>query len=244
MATRTGLPTGWNARFPAGTSTIAVAPRRRRGWVRWTTGVGIAVGVVAILFAGTGYVYSTVPEGGLSESDEALTPRPDQVETARRLRRKLTGLTVGKNYVVVDQANNRLYLRRGEELLHEAICSSGSGYVLREGEERGDKARTWVFDSPRGEFKVRSKIDKPVWKKPDWAFVEVGEPIPKNPSERLEYGVLGDHALYLGDGYMIHGTLYERLLGRSVTHGCVRLGRDDLKRIYEASPIGTQVFIY
>jgi L,D-transpeptidase YbiS len=56
--------------------------------------------------------------------------------------------------------------------------------------------------------------------------------------------VLGEHALYFGNGFMIHGTLYERLLGRSVTHGCIRLGREDLSSIYDASPVGTQIFIY
>jgi L,D-transpeptidase YbiS len=152
----------------------------------------------------------------------------------------LAALSVGKNYIVVDQANNRLYLRRGQDLLREAVCSSGSGYVLREGEN----GRTWVFDSPRGEFRVRSKIDKPVWKKPDWAFLEAGEPVPRDSSKRFEYGVLGEHALYFGNGFMIHGTLYERLLGRSVTHGCIRLGREDLSSIYDASPVGTQIFIY
>ena len=29
---------------------------------------------------------------------------------------------------------------------------------------------------------------------------------------------------------MIHGTLYERLLGRAVSHGCIRVGRDDLRQ--------------
>jgi hypothetical protein len=73
---------------------------------------------------------------------------------------------------------------------------------------------------------VLSKLANPVWRKPDWAFVEEGEPIPKDPGDRLEYGSLGEYALYFGNGYMIHGTLYERLLGRPVSHGCVRLGRE------------------
>jgi lipoprotein-anchoring transpeptidase ErfK/SrfK len=43
---------------------------------------------------------------------------------------------------------------------------------------------------------------------------------------------------------MIHGTLYERLLGRSVTHGCVRVGRDPLRTIVRQVKVGSQVFIY
>ena len=43
---------------------------------------------------------------------------------------------------------------------------------------------------------------------------------------------------------MIHGTLYTRLLGRNVTHGCIRLGKEDLRAVWAAAPIGTPVYIY
>jgi lipoprotein-anchoring transpeptidase ErfK/SrfK len=56
--------------------------------------------------------------------------------------------------------------------------------------------------------------------------------------------VLGDYALILGKGYMIHGTLYQRLIGSPVTHGCVRLLDDDLEAVYKTLPIGSKVFIY
>ena len=104
--------------------------------------------------------------------------------------------------------------------------------VLNEG---GGKKRQWVFDTPRGSFEVLSRAENPVWRKPDWAFVEEGQPIPKNPGDRLDYGSLGEYALYFGNGYMIHGTLYERLLGRAVSHGCIRVGRDDLRKVWAAS---------
>ena len=101
--------------------------------------------------------------------------------------------------------------------------------VLR---ESTGKKREWVFDSPRGRFEVRSMLRNPVWRKPDWAFVEESQPIPTNPADRLDYGTLGEYALYFGDGFMIHGTLYERLLGRAVSHGCIRVGRDDLRKVW------------
>ena len=143
-------------------------------------------------------------------------------------------------YVVVDIHRNRLRLMRGNQKVLEAPCSAGSGMVLKEGKA----GRVWVFDTPRGRFEVLSKTEDPVWKKPDWAFVEEGEPIPKDPADRLEYGSLGEYALYFGNGYMIHGTLYERLLGRPVSHGCIRLGRDPLRVVYRTAPLGTPVYIY
>jgi L,D-transpeptidase YbiS len=43
---------------------------------------------------------------------------------------------------------------------------------------------------------------------------------------------------------MIHGTLYERLLGRPVSHGCIRLGREPLREVWKHAPLGTPVYIY
>ncbi|MCX5914317.1 MAG: L,D-transpeptidase, partial [Deltaproteobacteria bacterium] len=60
---------------------------------------------------------------------------------------------------------------------------------------------------------------------------------------RVEPGMLGDYALGFGDGYFIHGTLYTRLLGKNITHGCIRVGDRDLKTLYQSAPLGTKVFI-
>jgi L,D-transpeptidase YbiS len=118
------------------------------------------------------------------------------------------------------------------------LCSTGSGIRLK------DSKNTWEFHTPQGKFTVKNKMKNPVWKKPDWAFVEELEPIPTDPSKRLERGMLGEFGLYFGNGYLVHGTLYERLLGRNVSHGCVRVGRDDLRKIYAECPIGTPIFIF
>ena len=120
------------------------------------------------------------------------------------------------------------------------MCSAGSGSILKEPNGK----RTWVFDSPQGQFKVISILKNPVWRKPDWAFIEEGEPIPKNVNDRFEYGTLGEYGLYFGDGFLIHGTLYERLLGRNVTHGCIRLGKKDLRELVQATRLGTQIYIF
>ena len=159
----------------------------------------------------------------------------------RDLRARLKAAAPRGVFIVIDQTHNRLYLKKDDDTLLEAVCSAGSGMVLR---ESGGKKREWVFDTPRGQFEVLSRAENPVWKKPDWAFVEEGEAIPKNPAERLDYGSLGEYALYFGNGFMIHGTLYERLLGRAVSHGCIRVGRDDLRKVWAHPRIGTRIYIY
>jgi L,D-transpeptidase YbiS len=227
---------------------VAAAAHARRSPLR---AVLLVVGL-AILGAaawGTGYEFRAVGDDGLAPPaldipNDTKALRTMRTKLDRRQRALLAQLERKRprgNYIVIDQTQNRLYLMKDEQVVREAICSAGSGMILKEGAEGG---RKWVFDTPRGNFKVLSKIDNPVWKKPDWAFVEEGLPIPKDPSERFDPAALGEYALYFGDGYMIHGTLYERLLGRSVTHGCIRLGRDDLREVFRAAPLGTPIYIY
>jgi L,D-transpeptidase ErfK/SrfK len=143
-------------------------------------------------------------------------------------------------YIVIDTHANKLSLRTEDSLIYKATCSTGSGGILVD----SLTGRKWSFNTPRGVFKVDNKIKQPWWRKPDWAFIEEGEKPPKDESERLDPEMLGDFALGFGNGYFIHGTVYERLLGVSVTHGCVRLGSEDLKVIYDKVKPGTPVYIF
>jgi L,D-transpeptidase YbiS len=171
-------------------------------------------------------------------------PEKDAAKVERnvqQLEKRMIGLQPKGLYIVIDTSENRLWLKRGDQVIRTAVVSCGSGVVL---EEPGGKKRSWVFDTPRGEFSVKTKITNPYWVKPDWAFIEEGEKIPKSVEDRIEGGTLGDYALGFGEGYFIHGTLYTRLLGRNVTHGCVRVGDDDLKFLYQTVPIGSRIYIY
>ena len=67
---------------------------------------------------------------------------------------------------------------------------------------------------------------------------------PFGTNQRKYRGVLGTHRLNLGDGYALHGTNKPETIGRSVSHGCVRLRNEDIAKLYEIVPVGTAVFIY
>jgi lipoprotein-anchoring transpeptidase ErfK/SrfK len=56
-------------------------------------------------------------------------------------------------------------------------------------------------------------------------------------------GELGRYALDLGDGYLLHGTQDPLSIGSAVTHGCVRLGDDDLEWLYLHVPVGATVLV-
>jgi L,D-transpeptidase YbiS len=158
----------------------------------------------------------------------------------RQLAGRIKSFSPRGTLILVDTAENRLYLKEGTKMLREVVVSCGSGEVL---EEPGG-TRKWVFDTPRGEYAVRSKLVDPTWIKPDWAFIEEGEKVPKNFNDRIDEDSLGDFALGFGNGYFIHGTLYTRLLGRNVTHGCIRVGDADLKAIFQKAGSGTRIYIY
>ncbi|MBP8959619.1 MAG: L,D-transpeptidase [Bacteroidales bacterium] len=157
------------------------------------------------------------------------------------LERKYRSFTPGQSFLVINTTGNRFYLYRNRKIIREGFCSSGSytRLVTPEG------SREWVFKTPKGKFWIQEKIVKPLWVKPDWAFIEEGLPVPPPGDEsRYERGVLGDYAMSLGNGYLIHGTIYKRLLGMPVTHGCIRLNDEDLEIIFNTLSVGSKVYIF
>ncbi len=158
----------------------------------------------------------------------------------QELSKKTERLFPAGTAILIDSAVNQIYLAQGSKIVVKDRCSTGTGFELTD--ESGK--RTWTFDTPRGYFKVVGKVKDPVWYRPDWAFIEEGEPIPKNRAERAVADVLGDYAISFGNGYFIHGTLYTRMLGTSVTHGCIRVADDTLQKIYNAVQIGSPIWIY
>lgn len=183
------------------------------------------------------------------EDSHVVHPSPVQDKTSLRplqdryklLSKQLSQLIPSQPYIVVDTARNRLYVKQQEKVVLDAIASTGSGVIL---DKPGEGNSQWVFDTPRGEFLVKTKLTNPTWIKPDWAFIEEGLAVPQNAAERAEQGVLGDYALGFGKGYFIHGTLYTRLLGKNVTHGCIRLNDSDLKGVYKLARVGTPIMIF
>lgn len=191
-----------------------------------------------------GYYIASRGPADFPEAGKHINVKKKSVRSLNRknsaLREKIRTFSPQGIYIMIDTGKNMLYLKRGEQTFLEAVISSGSGNVLTDPSGK----KTWTFDTPRGEYRIKSKVVNPEWIKPDWAFVEEGEKIPGQFRDRVEVGMLGDYALSLGDGYLIHGTLYTRLLGRNVTHGCIRIGDRDLKSIYNKTPMGAKVIIY
>lgn len=217
------------------------ADRRQSG-----TAIHAPLGLVALLLL-TGVILPARlnPPRSLAAAraeNKKLQSQLEQLTTeTRRLETRLLQPDPDEVYIVVDTGANRLYLYRGNELVREAVVSTGSGKVLT----TPAQDHWWVFETPRGVRQVLGKQEKPVWYKPDWAFLEEGLPVPphRDPS-RIVRGILGAYALDLGDQVKIHGTTEKDRLGESVSHGCVRVGDEDLEAIYQITPVGARVFFY
>ena len=196
--------------------------------------------IVIILLTVEWFAYYVSLDRPMVPSSDGTSNLKQLIRKNRTLRKAITGFSPKRVYIVIDTARNLIFLKESNRTILKAVVSSGSGNILRDPSGK----REWVFDTPRGEFEVKKKIAAPKWIKPDWAFIEEEEDIPKDWEDRVEGDVLGDYALAFGNGYFIHGTLYRRLLGRNVTHGCIRVGDEDLETIYRLSRLGTRIYIF
>jgi hypothetical protein len=219
-------------------------PQQRR---RWLPAAGLFFAAAIVLCCGSAAVlarlgrpfvaspFNATPSAAGTDMEGALLRRHAVLAEKEIEKVRPKGM-----YIVVDTYRNRLHLMEKGKVIRTAVCSTGTGIVLKDPRN----GKTWIFDTPLGERAVERKVKHPVWAKPDWAFVEEGVIPPKDPNERFDDASLGDYALYIGDGYIIHGTLFKSLLGRRVTHGCIRLGDEDLEFVYKHAPIGTRVYLY
>ncbi len=97
-------------------------------------------------------------------------------------------------------------------------------------------------ETPMGKYKISHKVVNPPWYVPESIRQERPElpavvpPGPENP--------LGTHAMRLSNlSYLIHGTNRPWAVGRKVTHGCIRLYPEDIPKLFDMVPIGTDVMI-
>jgi lipoprotein-anchoring transpeptidase ErfK/SrfK len=67
---------------------------------------------------------------------------------------------------------------------------------------------------------------------------------PVGTKQRSIAGELGHYRLNLGDGYQIHGTPFQKSIGTSASHGCVRMTDEDIEWMYRNVPVGTKVYLY
>jgi len=125
-------------------------------------------------------------------------------------------VVTGRFFVRVDKSQNTLRL-----FLEETPIKT---YSVATGRDNS---------TPTGEFIIKDKLKDPTWYK-SGAVIEPG-----SPDNHLGTRWLGfDMA-----GYGIHGTTEPHLIGKQVSHGCVRMRNEDVEELYDVLPMGAKTAI-
>jgi L,D-transpeptidase ErfK/SrfK len=102
------------------------------------------------------------------------------------------------------------------------------------------------WGTPTGETRVTGKRPNPTWTPPEsirLEHLEMGDPLPKIVPPGPD-NPLGEYAIYLAmSGYLLHGTNKPFGVGMRVSHGCIRLYPEDIKKLFPRIPVGTRVRI-
>lgn len=134
-----------------------------------------------------------------------------------------------KPFVVIDKRNYQFYLY------------DSNGKLLRIGPVAIGKGKTDVgaFETPVGIFPIKAKIPVDDWIRPDWYFVEEGEPIPKRWEDRRVPGFFRYKLVFDGTRY-IH---YAEATGGRLTHGCLGLDWHDAEAVFHTLQVGSHCII-
>lgn len=100
--------------------------------------------------------------------------------------------------------------------------------------------------TPTGQMYVERKVTRPTWYVPasiSADYRKKGDPLPAEVLPGPQ-NPLGEYALYLSKStYLVHGTNKPYSIGLMATNGCIRLYPEDIKEVYENTPVGTPVCI-
>ncbi|HSB05954.1 MAG TPA: L,D-transpeptidase family protein, partial [Thermodesulfobacteriota bacterium] len=135
--------------------------------------------------------------------------------------------------IVINLAAMRLFQFKGEsESLAVSTYPLGVGTIER--------------PSPMGQMYVARKVTRPTWHVPASIAEDhrkKGDPLPARVLPGPQ-NPLGEYALYLSKStYLIHGTNKPASIGLRATNGCIRLYPEDVKKLYENTPVKTPVRI-
>jgi hypothetical protein len=145
-------------------------------------------------------------------------------------------------YIRIDKSDFSLQVveRHGkqEKIIYTTQVALGMDRCLPEA--KGGRC----YFTPPGNYQIKSKFANSngiEWCIPKSMEQEFPEHVLEN--RRCFRGPFGNHALNIGGSYAIHGTNRPDLIGRKVSHGCIRAPNRDMAKIYRMMEIGDRVLI-
>jgi len=126
---------------------------------------------------------------------------------------------INQTYLLIKLSDRRVYVYQNKEIK--------SSYPVAIGKKG--------WETPTGEFEVINIQYKPIWINPFTR--KLTPPGPKNPMGLAWIGFWNDGKGQIG----FHGTPDEKLIGKAVSHGCVRMKNQDVMKLYYIVFIGMKV---
>ena len=94
------------------------------------------------------------------------------------------------------------------------------------------------WETPTGQFKVKTKMRNPPWRSPFNGSVIAGGH-PRNPLGRRWIGFWTNGKDWIG----FHGTPNRSSVGSAASHGCVRMFNEDINELFDQITVGTPVIV-
>jgi lipoprotein-anchoring transpeptidase ErfK/SrfK len=144
--------------------------------------------------------------------------------SAVQARANATTGAVVSSVILVNRAQNKLFLFNKNTLVHTFAVASGQA----------------IYPTPAGRFQIVVKWKNPTWYPPTqdaWAKGLV--PVPPGPNNPLGTRWMGLDSPGIG----IHGTDEPGSIGYSESHGCIRMQVADAEWLFDHVQVGTTVFI-
>jgi lipoprotein-anchoring transpeptidase ErfK/SrfK len=162
-------------------------------------------------------VLSIAAEGEQGLTSEAVNSQP---ANGANLESSRTSVSL-ETRLVLKLKERRVYVYQGKQ----AVAS----YPVAIGKKG--------WETPKGNFQVIQMIKNPSWQHP-WNG-KIFPPGPDNPLGERWIGFWTDGKNFIG----FHGTPGEHLIGRAVSHGCVRMRNRDVKALFQKVKMGTPVIV-
>jgi lipoprotein-anchoring transpeptidase ErfK/SrfK len=204
----------------------------------------IAVSAVAILLLGFGVYYASQTKGIRLRSPEPAAETSAHPPTQLPSKEEESG-----GGVPAANSKSASYLLRRQRVYYRTTHPIGSVIV-----SQAQRFLYWVqpqqvavryaiavgpeCENVVGMFRVSEKVDSP-----GWGGSRSADTGTSSGSKSEGTGPFGPRAVYLGNGYALHGTQEPERVGQSASYGCFHLWNDDIVELYQRVPINERVVV-
>lgn len=191
---------------------------------------------MAILFRGT----ASSPADIVHMRDELAQMDLTKQQLAHELDGRMQYLQTLQSqqfYISIDTAKKKFQFRLGNKIVREADVQVGEAKTIKL-----STGKTWTFYPLKGGFSVAGKdadYSSPV---AEWVYALRGEPVP--PTRPTMRNWLGEHVIFLPNGYIIHSPPPPDSPLQGPKPGSYMVPAEDLAAIWPRITTQTRVYIF